>query len=149
MDLLTRKDAHTAGKLNYFTGKPCIRGHILQRNVASGACLGCLAEYAKQYRHKMMPKNGGLTATLQEVLPAHVSHFGKMGDLFRLAATNNTEPPAVPHYDDVAAVNTLVAMLWSARGVTPPPPPVKTTPYEMWVRIHGKTIADQMVANGY
>jgi hypothetical protein len=38
----TRAAAMAAGALYYFTGKPCIRGHVMKR-MTKGGCVGCLA----------------------------------------------------------------------------------------------------------
>lgn len=39
--IVTRAEARAAGGLRYFTGKPCKSGHLEERNVSSGICLGC------------------------------------------------------------------------------------------------------------
>lgn len=45
MEIISRKEAIEKGLKRYFTGKPCIHGHIDQRFTASSACLTCrLAE---------------------------------------------------------------------------------------------------------
>lgn len=38
----TRAEAMAIGAKYYFTGKPCIRGHVMKR-MTKGGCLGCLA----------------------------------------------------------------------------------------------------------
>lgn len=50
LTILTRKQAKTAGLKRHFTGKPCKRGHIAERNVGSNACLKCLKENG---RHRL------------------------------------------------------------------------------------------------
>lgn len=50
MEIITRKDAKTAGLTKYFTGKPCSHGHVSQRNTASGMCCQCASEQAKAKR---------------------------------------------------------------------------------------------------
>lgn len=39
--IVTIKDARGAGEVRYFTGKPCVNGHIQQRIVSSNGCLTC------------------------------------------------------------------------------------------------------------
>lgn len=40
--ILTRLDAINSGKAVYFTGKPCIHGHIVNRYTSTGHCIECL-----------------------------------------------------------------------------------------------------------
>lgn len=42
MEFTTRKSAIAAGSGKYFTGKPCVHGHIADRYTQSGACSECL-----------------------------------------------------------------------------------------------------------
>lgn len=44
MEIISRADAIAAGLKQYFTGKPCKRGHIDVRRVANHACLTCHRE---------------------------------------------------------------------------------------------------------
>lgn len=39
-----RKQARQQNKTTYFTGKPCIRGHVSKRYVSTGGCDACLRE---------------------------------------------------------------------------------------------------------
>lgn len=52
MQLISRKDAKAQGLTRYYTGKPCLRGHVSERKVAGFACLICSRAawlaYAKQ-----------------------------------------------------------------------------------------------------
>lgn len=52
MEIIKRRHAAAAGQLSYFTGKPCPRGHIATRNVATRNCYACLADDAKKRRAK-------------------------------------------------------------------------------------------------
>lgn len=38
-----RRDALSAGVKHYFTGRPCIHGHLAMRYAVSGSCSGCTA----------------------------------------------------------------------------------------------------------
>lgn len=42
-ELITREDAHAAGLVRFFTGRPCRRGHVAVRFVSNGACTACLS----------------------------------------------------------------------------------------------------------
>lgn len=140
MQIMTRAAAHAAGLKHFYTGRPCKKGHDRERVVSTGACMGCLAGYAKAYRAEF----AGNKLTVVHVPIEHVAPIEAFAALFALARTNGKPAPRAPHFDDVATVNTLIDMLWSERGAAPPPPPVPVDGYEMWVRIHGKEIADQM-----
>jgi hypothetical protein len=41
MDIISRKEAKARGLKQYFTGKPCKRGHISKRLLSTGVCLEC------------------------------------------------------------------------------------------------------------
>lgn len=45
LPLLRRKDALRSGKVRYFTGKPCKRGHIAERIARCGRCMQCCKEH--------------------------------------------------------------------------------------------------------
>lgn len=57
METMTRREALNARKQKYFTGTPCKRGHLTYRYVTTGACGGCSAVYAKNYRKKFINKS--------------------------------------------------------------------------------------------
>lgn len=42
--IVTRDDARSVGANRFFTGVPCLRGHIAQRRVSQGHCIPCAAE---------------------------------------------------------------------------------------------------------
>lgn len=46
----TRKEARLAGENKYFTGKPCLRGHVAHRYTKDSTCCQCVSEKQKQYR---------------------------------------------------------------------------------------------------
>lgn len=45
--IIQRKDALAQGLTEYFTGKPCIRGHIAKRWAINGSCAECVLEDQK------------------------------------------------------------------------------------------------------
>jgi hypothetical protein len=48
----TRKSALAIGEKQYFTGKPCIKGHVANRRAKTGECLACRAEFLVTWRSK-------------------------------------------------------------------------------------------------
>jgi hypothetical protein len=68
MEKITRKEAKEQGLKQYFTGKPCKRGHVSNRLLSTGVCLECSklrcsqfhyenTEYNKQRRQKWREQN--------------------------------------------------------------------------------------------
>lgn len=49
LELISRQQAKALGKLRYFTGRPCARGHISERQVANFSCLVCKNEKRKEF----------------------------------------------------------------------------------------------------
>ena len=41
MDIITKKEAYARGLKRYFTGQPCMRGHISERALGGG-CISCV-----------------------------------------------------------------------------------------------------------
>lgn len=52
MTSATRKAALAIGEKQYFTGKPCIKGHVANRRAKTGECLACRAEFLVEWRSK-------------------------------------------------------------------------------------------------
>ncbi len=42
INIIARKDAKSLGMTRYFTGKPCLCGHVCERFVSGGSCRECL-----------------------------------------------------------------------------------------------------------
>lgn len=58
MKIVKRFQATAAGEKRYFTGKPCLRGHIAERSVSTRHCFVCAAiaiERIRQHRMKTDP----------------------------------------------------------------------------------------------
>lgn len=49
LQLISRTEAKALGLKRYFTGKPCSRGHVSERQVSSFGCLICHGENQKAY----------------------------------------------------------------------------------------------------
>lgn len=151
MDVITRTDAAEKGLSHFYTGRPCKRGHDRERAVATGACLGCLAVYARanneKYRTKQKESAMGLNPLTVTVRADQMPKVEAFVALLTHAIVVGTAPPLVPHQDDVDAVNGFITMLNGERGIATPAP-AQYDPYPTWVRVHGVEIADQMRAAG-
>jgi hypothetical protein len=158
MNIISRSDAATAGLKHFYTGKKCKRGHLRERSVSTGACLDCLAFYARRYHEKMVAAQRdnmlGIVEIKIAVRPEDAGAISAFGELFRLARIAGTPVPLVPRAEDVPAVNTMIQMMRPAAPAHAPTPKQAPQPvgdlssddarHAMWVRIHGKEIADQM-----
>jgi hypothetical protein len=49
MDIITRKQALEQGLAHFFTGKPCCRGHLEPRLVATKQCIACKRIWSQEY----------------------------------------------------------------------------------------------------
>jgi hypothetical protein len=49
-EIITRKEANAAGLTRYFTGKPCKRGHVVERRVDTGDCAECVNQRSRRWR---------------------------------------------------------------------------------------------------
>lgn len=41
MKIITRNEARRDGLSKFFTGQPCLKGHIAERYLSSGYCIEC------------------------------------------------------------------------------------------------------------
>ena len=55
LKIISRKEAIALGLKKYFTGKPCINGHIAERTV-NASCIECLRKNRKTYRENNRDK---------------------------------------------------------------------------------------------
>jgi hypothetical protein len=46
--IITRADALSKGLKRYFTGQPCVRGHVAERYVTAKTCLECNRECSRK-----------------------------------------------------------------------------------------------------
>ena len=55
--MTSRAEAIVLGDGKYFTGKPCVRGHVAERYVAGWACISCVSEdRAEYYKRVVAPR---------------------------------------------------------------------------------------------
>lgn len=69
--LLSRKDAQAQGERFYFTGKPCVRGHIAKRALRNGECQACAALRWTNPTDEMRKNSAERTARWRERNPEH------------------------------------------------------------------------------
>ena len=48
--IIARKEALAKGLKGFFTGKPCKRGHMVERRVDTGDCAGCVNQRSRKWR---------------------------------------------------------------------------------------------------
>jgi hypothetical protein len=53
-EIISRKAAHAAGLKRFYTGKPCIQGHLGERYTSSGNCIECVT-YRTPNKHVVAP----------------------------------------------------------------------------------------------
>ena len=49
MELISRREAMERGLRYYFTGKPCVNGHTVERYVKGGSCRKCACERSDKW----------------------------------------------------------------------------------------------------
>jgi len=49
MMIISRLDAKKQGLIRYFTGKPCVKGHVSERRVSNWMCVDCGLEHDKNF----------------------------------------------------------------------------------------------------
>ena len=49
MKLISKEEAKAKGLIRYFTGKPCCRGHMVERYTSTRICIKCCRIYEKKY----------------------------------------------------------------------------------------------------
>ncbi|MBC5790661.1 hypothetical protein [Providencia sp. JUb39] len=53
MKVISRKEAAVKGLSRFYTGKPCVHGHVAERFVSNGVCVECAAKHAANYRESV------------------------------------------------------------------------------------------------
>lgn len=57
MQVISRKEAQDAGYVRYYTGLPCLSGHVEERSTVNGSCLACARDKMTRRREaKRKPK---------------------------------------------------------------------------------------------
>jgi 5-methylcytosine-specific restriction endonuclease McrA len=55
-EIISCAEAKAQGLKSYFTGKPCLRGHIARRYVLNATCAACDAEKSRAYHRRRDPE---------------------------------------------------------------------------------------------
>jgi hypothetical protein len=66
--IITRAEAKALGLKRFFTGKPCKRGHVAERQVGNASCVECAQEYHAANREKHIER-------FREYRAAHHEHL--------------------------------------------------------------------------
>lgn len=57
-ELISRKQAIQMGLSFYFTGKPCLRGHVARRRIENRNCVVCTSEKKREWGFKYRARSG-------------------------------------------------------------------------------------------
>ena len=82
---ITRKAALAIGETQYFTGKPCVKGHVANRRAKTGECIKCRSEFLIEWRAKNPKKVKQHNAT------QHNNHAEKLAARTRKYYWDNLE----------------------------------------------------------
>lgn len=91
--IITRKKAKELGLSKYFTGKPCLRGHVAERYSRCGKCTECQSLYLEKYRKNNREKylaslRGYHQRNRERVLSRQRSYYQENAELMRERARN-------------------------------------------------------------
>lgn len=87
----------------------------------------------------------GISEVKVTIHPDDAAAIRAFSELLRGARIAGTPAPLVPPAAHVATVNTMIAMLEPAPSAPPAAAADLNAKHAMWVRIHGREIADQML----
>lgn len=83
--IVRRKDAKASGSVQYFTGKPCQKGHVAPRTTSNGNCLACAVIKSAKWRIENPEKS-------KEVAKRHYrKHWSKRREENKAWLRNNRE----------------------------------------------------------
>jgi hypothetical protein len=69
MQVITIREAESAGLTHYFTGKPCKHGHIALRYVSTWRCVPCTVDRVVDWQHKNPEKKKAKQARYEAKKP--------------------------------------------------------------------------------
>src|SRR6516162_3356005 len=72
---LTRSQAKRRGLVRYFSGKPCPRGHLAERQTSNGNCCECHLPPFRKSRAKKPPRQPGQCTACGETKPLTAEFF--------------------------------------------------------------------------
>jgi len=62
MKIVTRKQANDQGLIHYYTGKPCVHGHLSQRYTRTYQCIACNKSVVRRKYAGLVEKYGEVDA---------------------------------------------------------------------------------------
>ncbi len=78
MKIQLRQDAIRNNSRRYFTGKPCLRGHITERFVSTASCIECMKLHFQTWRSKNLERDRANSTKWQKANPEKVrEHIAK------------------------------------------------------------------------
>lgn len=77
MEIISREDARELGKTRFFTGEPCIHGHIAERLVCNQACAECSRQTSLRSYYKHRDKNRQQLKDWKKANRDRVSEYNK------------------------------------------------------------------------
>ena len=81
--------------VHYFTGVPCIRGHVAPRLVLSGNCVEC-NRTARPHRKRTVIHDGGIIAVKITIPKNHVAALKQIAAAFCALEGYGRPTPAAP-----------------------------------------------------
>lgn len=63
-EIHTRNEAFEKKLHKYYTGRPCVRGHLTFRYVRTGQCVDCVRQYAKKFAQQTTKRTVSITIDL-------------------------------------------------------------------------------------
>ena len=93
MRIITKKEARELSLIRYFTGKPCKRGHISERNVNQGHCCECNLLHGRSFDKKFPEKKAERWANYSKKNPLKMKAKNRREHL-RLKEKFNGKIPA-------------------------------------------------------
>jgi hypothetical protein len=132
--IITRYDAAAVEKLYYFTGKPCINGHIAVRYVSTGACKECIKDHNKMTRQTLqnmgVARSRGLIPVVFLVPRADVDAVKTVGQAMGYEVRTGLKSRQAPNPDgdfpmseDLKASQAEYARVMEEHRRNPPKPP--------------------------
>lgn len=128
--IISRADAEKARLIRYFTGEPCINGHIAERFVIGGACTECKrikrAAYTAQHGER---ENANRAAYYRINRDAELARKAEYNKKFRAQRTSNQNkrrakalravPPWFGEFDDfvISEAHSVAALRQASTGI--------------------------------
>jgi hypothetical protein len=93
MEIMERTEAAKLGLTKFFTGRPCIKGHVTHRYTASGNCSKCASLRSAKYSKKLSAarKSVGIVE-YNRIVPARLVEM-----LDAVIAAAKLAPPPCPN----------------------------------------------------